>query len=176
VPAREKPHAPWSLGTALAPTLQVAPAAAQRDHAVVAPGVALRLSLLGALLGGSLGIAVTRASDLTFDNVTIRSFRVPLDLSASLRIARGAAQGTLDIGLVAALASYEHAAASHGNLELGGRAGLRFGWGRRIVPWIGASLEVLPRATNFNFTPTATIGHSPSLWLGFALGTEVKWP
>ncbi|HVY32228.1 MAG TPA: hypothetical protein VHB79_37080 [Polyangiaceae bacterium] len=174
--SRDKPRATWFLATALAPTLQVAPPAAQREHAVVAPGIALRLSMMGAVLGGSLGVAITRASDLTFDDVTIRSFRVPLDLSASLRLARGAAQGTIDIGLVAALASYEQASASRSNLELGGRIGLRFGWGRRVVPWIGTSLELLPRATNFEFTPTGTLGHAPSLWLGFTIGTEVKWP
>jgi hypothetical protein len=169
----------WAIAAALAPTLQVAPAASARTSSVVSPGAAVRLSLLRADLGGSLGVSITRASDLKLaDGIAIRQLRVPADISFSLRLARGSAQAALDLGLVAALSSYEYAAtgAAHTELELGGRAGLRLGWGRRIVPWLGASLEVLPHSTDFRLTPTGSVGKAPTLWLGFSLGTEVRWP
>jgi hypothetical protein len=167
----------WVLGAAVAPTLQLAPAASGLPRAAVAPGVTLRLSLGKARLGGSLGVAITRASDLSFDGIELRDFRVPADLSFGVRFARGPAQATLDIGMVAALVNYEYRPTgnAHSELELGGRAGLRFGWGHRFVPWLGASIEVLPSSSEFRFAPTGVFGRGPALWLGFALGTEVRW-
>jgi hypothetical protein len=166
------------MGAALAPTLQIAPASSGRTRATVTPGVAVRLSLLRRTLGGSLGVAVTRASDLSFNNLAIRDFRVPADLSLGLRLARGSLHSTLDIGLLAALVNYEYerTGEAHSAVELGGRAGLRFGWGRRVAPWLGASVEVSPHSTQFALTPTGKFGGPPSLWLGFTLGTEVQWP
>ena len=168
----------WFMGAAVAPALQLAPASSGRTHAVVSPGVALRLSLGRASLGGTIGVAITRAGDLSFGGVEIRDFRLPADVSFNVRLSRGPAQATFDIGLVAALVNYQYGPAgdAHSAVELGGRAGLRFGWGHRFVPWVGTSLEVVPRSTDFRFAPTGSFGRSPSVWLGFALGTEVRWP
>ena len=168
----------WFVAAAVAPALQIAPASSGRSHAAVSPGVALRLSLGRANFGGSVGVAITRATDLSFTGVEIRDFRLPADVSFNVRLSRGPAQATLDIGLVAALVNYEYAPTgdAHSAVELGGRAGLRFGWGYRFVPWIGTSLEALPRSSEFRFAPTGSFGRTPSIWLGFALGTEVRWP
>jgi hypothetical protein len=35
---------------------------------------------------------------------------------------------------------------------------------------------VLPTSRALRFAPTGSFGHTPSLWLGFALGTELAWP
>jgi len=123
-------------------------------------------------------VTITRESDLNFGEIAIRELRVPADASFSVRLARGPAQAMLDIGLLAALVTYQYRPAGdgHSSLELGGRAGVRVGWGHRIVPWVGASVEVLPSSTDFRFTPTGSLGRAPSLWLGFALGSEVRWP
>ena len=177
-PPRAARSPSWFIAAAVAPTLQIAPASSGRTHALAAPGVALRLSLGRASVGGSLGVAITRASDLSFGSVEVRDFRLPADASFDVRFARGPAQVTLDVGLVAALVNYSYGPTgdAHSAVELGGRAGLRFGWGHRFVPWIGTSIEAMPRAIDFRFAPTGSFGQAPSVWLGFALGTEVKWP
>ena len=40
----------------------------------------------------------------------------------------------------------------------------------------GFTVEVLPSAASLSLAPTGTFGHTPQLWLGVALGTEVRWP
>ena len=180
VPRPTTPVAPqpsWFIGAAVAPAIQIAPATSNRST-VVSPGVALRLSLGQASVGGSLGVTVTRASELSFTSASIRDFRIPADASLSLQVVRGAFHAALDAGVVAALVSYEYGPTSTGRsaLELGGRAGARIAWGRRILPWVGASIEVIPNPAELQFVPTGAIGHAPSIWLGFALGTEIRWP
>jgi hypothetical protein len=176
--ARQATMPSWFVAAALAPALQVAPAAADRTRAVVAPGALFRLSIGRGSVGGSLGVAVTRASDMRFGSLAIRDFRLPADVSFDLRLARGPAQAIFDVGLVAALVNYEYVPTgdAHSTLELGGRAGARFGWGRRVVPWVGASLEVLSSSADLRFAPTGSFGRAPNVWVGFALGTEVRWP
>lgn len=175
--APEAPRPSWFIGAALAPTVQVAPGSSGRQ-AVVAPGVAMRLSVGGSLIFASLGVAVTRAGDLSFESTSIRDFRVPVDASLGLQMTRGSLRAALDFGLLAALASYELQSGdtARNTWELGGRAGLRIGWGRRIIPWVGTSIEFLPRSTDLRLIPTGSLGSSPAIWLGFALGTEVRWP
>jgi len=168
----------WFFGAALAPTLQIAPGSRQRTRTVVSPGAAVRLSFGYARFGGSLGLAITRESDLNFSEVAVRELRLPVDASFNVRLARGPIQVMLDVGLLVALVNYKYRPEGddHSSLELGGRAGFRVGWGHRIVPWVGASIEVLPSSTDFRFAPTGSLGDAPSLWLGFALGSEVRWP
>ncbi|MEO6602123.1 MAG: hypothetical protein ABIQ16_19740, partial [Polyangiaceae bacterium] len=167
------------FGVALAPTLQVAPAIFEgATRATVAPGMALRLSLLSSSVGGSLGIAVTKTSDLNFGNVVIRETRLPLDLSLRWRLRAGLFEGMIDVGALAAWVDYDRAGVERGfrGVELGGRAGVTIGWGRHVLPWVGASVEVVPRSSELKLAPTGTFGHTPALWLGFALGTEFRWP
>lgn len=171
--------APLVFGVAVAPALQLAPATSEgAKGAVVAPGMVLRLSLRSSSFGGSLGVAITRASELGFEHVAIRQFRLPLDCSLRWRLQAGDVEGQLDLGFLAALVDYDRGSNDRGyrRLEMGGRAGASIGWGRRVVPWLGASVEVLPSAAALKVAPTGTFGHTPQLWLGIALGTEVRWP
>ena len=169
----------WSVAAALAPTLQVAPPSfAGATRAVVAPGVALRLAVSHTHIGVSVGVGITRISNFTFADTLISGLRSPADVSLSLRLSRGEAQGTLDLGVEAALSDYESASTARGYsvVDFGGRAGLRFGWGRRVIPWLGASLEALSSSHALKFVPSGEFGRTPTLWLGAALGVEVRWP
>lgn len=163
----------------MAPTLQIAPPVFEgARRSTLSPGVLLRLSLRSSNVGGSLGVAITRASDLAFAAANVRQFRVPLDLSLRLRARAGLLEGMLDLGALAALVDYDVGATgrSYRHVEVGGRAGFHVGWGRRVVPWLGVSVEVLPSAVELKLAPTGTFGHTPQLWLGVGLGTEVRWP
>lgn len=167
------------LGLALAPTLQVAPAVFDgATRASLAPGLLLRLSLLSSNLGGSLGVALTRTSELAYEHVVIRETRVPLDASLRWRVRSGLFEAMMDLGALAAWVDYDRSGSEGTNrgFELGGRAGLSIAYGRNVLPWFGTSLEFVPRSSALKLTPTGTFGHTPSLWLGFALGTEFRWP
>jgi hypothetical protein len=168
-----------SAAVAVAPTLQVAPATFDgASRAVVAPGATLRFAVMPSSVGGSLGVTITKASDLSYGHVTLRQLRLPLDASLRFRIRSGQLEAMFDVGLLAALVDYGYAPTGRGQrwVESGGRAGASIGWGRRVVPWIGASIEVLPSSSELRFAPTGSVGHTPTLWLGFALGTELRWP
>ena len=179
-PRTQEPAASeWSVAAALAPTLQVAPPSfAGATRAVVAPGVALRLGVNHTHIGVSVGVGITQVSDFAFADTPIRGLRSPADVSLSLRVSRGAVQGTLDLGVEAALSDYESASTARGYsvVDLGGRAGLRLGWGQRVIPWLGASLEALSSSHALTFAPSGEFGRTPTIWLGFALGVEVRWP
>ena len=156
----------WSVAAAVAPTLQVAPPSfAGATRAIVAPGVALRLGVSHTHIGVSMGVGITRVSDFTFTDTPIRGLRSPADVSFSLRLSRGAAQGTLDLGVEAALSDYESASTARGYsvVDLGGRAGLRLGWGRRVIPWLGASLEALSSSHALTFAPSGEFGRTPTI-------------
>ncbi len=178
-PPAPEPHVPnLVLGVALAPALRIAPSFAGATRASVAPGMILRLSLGSSSLGGSLGAAIAPASDLTYGSTVIREVRLPLDLSVRWRVRAGNFEGLFDVGVLAALADYERSVSQldYRQLELGSRVGLSVGWGRRIMPWLGIWAELLPSSSELKLAPTGNFGHTPQLWLGIALGTEVRWP
>lgn len=169
----------WVVAAAVAPALQVAPGFFDGEsRTAVAPGVGLRLSVTESSWGGSLGVTLTKVSDLRFDDIVVRQFRAPLDASLRYRLRKGLWEGVLDVGVLAALVSYDYSPSDFGQrrLEWGGRAGISVGWGRRVKPWLGASIELLPSPSELRFAPTGSFGHTPSLWLGFTLGTELTWP
>jgi hypothetical protein len=168
-----------TVAVALGGALEVAPATFDGgSQAAVAPGMTLRLSAMPSMVGGSLGITLTTASDLHFGPVVVRQFRVPVDGSLRIRIRKGLFQTMFDVGALAAIVDYDYApsAYEHQRLEFGGRAGASVGWDRPLMPWLGASIEVLPTSAELRFAPTGTIGHTPTLWLGLALGMELSWP
>ncbi|HEX6765959.1 MAG TPA: hypothetical protein VF103_10790 [Polyangiaceae bacterium] len=189
-PIREKPvtrhEAPppparpaLTVAAAVGGALQVAPATFEgATQAAVVPGITLRLSAIPSSVGGSLGITLTTASDLHFGSVVVRQFRLPVDGSLRVRIRKGQFQTMFDVGALAAIVNYDYApnATAYQRFELGGRAGATVGWGRPLMPWLGASIEVLPTSAELRFAPTGTIGHTPTLWLGLALGGELSWP
>ncbi len=188
-PAREPPPkdlpaptlAPAStvrLAVSIGPMLELAPTAfTAAGKTVLAPAMALRVAVTNSRFGGSIGVVLGRSTDFVFDSVSISQFRLPVDASFRLVLRAGQLQGALDAGAVLALLREEYAPAhrAHQEVEAGARAGLTLSWGDRIVPFMGASIEVLPSPFDFRFAPMGSIGHTSSLWLGFALGMEVRW-
>jgi hypothetical protein len=167
------------VAAAVGAAMEIAPATFDGGtQAAFAPGITVRLSAMPAAVGGSLGITLTTASNLHFGSVVLRQFRLPIDGSLRVRIRKGEFQSMFDVGALAAIVSYDYApsAYEYQRLELGGRAGATVGWGRPLMPWLGASIEVLPSSSELRFAPTGTIGHTPTLWLGLALGGELSWP
>jgi hypothetical protein len=168
-----------TVTAALGGAVQIAPATFEgASQAVVSPGITLRFSAIPSIVGGSLGITLARASDLHFGSVVVRQFRLPLDGSLRVRLRKGPVQAAFDVGLLAALAAYDYAPEANGyqRVEFGGRAGVTVGWGRPLMPWLGASLEVVPTSAELRFAPTGTVGHTPALWFGLAVGVELSWP
>jgi hypothetical protein len=177
--SQEPAASEWSMAAALAPTIQVAPPSfAGATRAVLAPGVALRLAVSRTHIGVSMGVGITRVSDFSFADTPIRALRSPADVSLSVRLSHGAAQGTVDLGVEGVLSDYESASTGQGHsvVDFGGRAGLRLGWGQRVIPWLGASLEALTSSHALTFAPSGEFGRTPTIWLGFAVGVEVRWP
>jgi hypothetical protein len=144
----------------------------------LAPGGSLRVALMGAQFGGSIGVVLTKSTQLDFDSATIDQFRMPVDASARVRLRTGQLEGAFDLGFLLAVLREEYAPArrTYVEVEPGIRAGLTVSWGERIVPWVGASLEVLPAHYDLRFAPMGSVGRTSSLWFGFSLGTEVRWP
>jgi hypothetical protein len=176
------PPAPSSalrLAVSIGPVLEVAPTAfTDSSKTGLAPAAALRVAVTNSRFGGSIGIVLGRSTDLVYGTVSISQFRLPVDASFRFILRAGQLQGALDAGVVLALLSEEYAPArrAHQELEAGARAGLTLSWGERIVPWLGASVEVIPAPYDLRFAPVGVVGHTSSLWLGFALGMEVRWP
>jgi hypothetical protein len=129
-------------------------------------------------IGGAFGITLTRKSELHFGAVVVDQFRLPLDGSLRVRLRKGSFQTTFDVGVLAAIVSYDYAPEASGDqrLEFGGRAGASVGWGGPLMPWLGASIEIVPTSSELVFAPTGSIGQTPTLWLGLALGMELSWP
>jgi hypothetical protein len=180
VPSPSPPSASaLRLAVSIGPVLEVAPTAlTEASKTVLAPGAALRVAVTNSRFGGSIGLIIGRSTDFVYDSVSISQFRLPVDASFRLILQTGQLQGAVDAGVVLALLREEYTPArrAHQEVEAGGRAGLTISWGDRIVPWLGASIEVLPAPYDFRFAPVGAIGHTSSLWLGFALGMEVRWP
>jgi hypothetical protein len=174
-PVRSGMHA----GLALAPLLQIAPGAFSGGSGTsVAPGATLRLSAGFRSWGGSIGVSLTRASELELERLVVRQTRVPLDFSLRFQRRAGALVGSFELGAVTAWVDYvrSDAPVTQQGLEWGGRAGASVAWGHGVMPWLGVSMEVLPRAAELRLAPTGSFGRTPQVWLGLALGMEVRWP
>jgi len=173
------PSSAFQLAVSIGPALEVAPTGfTEASKTVLAPGAALRVAVTNSRFGGSIGVILGRSTDLVFDSVSISQFRLPVDASFRLILQTGQLRGALDAGFVLALLREEYTPVhrAHQEVEAGARAGVTLSWGERIVPWLGASVEVLPAPYDLRFAPMGAIGHTSSLWLGFALGMEVRWP
>src|SRR5262249_55940501 len=141
------PPLPLRFGVAVGPAIQVAPSSSMHaTKTAFAVGAALRAAVTYAQFGGSLGVVFPTSTELTFVSVRIDQFRVPIDASARLRLRTGRLEGAFDLGAFLAFLREEYAPArrAHVQVEPGVRAGLTLSWGERIVPWMGASLEVVP--------------------------------
>jgi len=176
-PAR--PRSPFRLGVSVAPTLLIAPSGfTDASKTALAPAASLRVAVTGSRIGGSLGLVLGRATNLVFGSVSINQFRFPVDASLRLSARAGQLEGALDAGIVVALLREEYTPArrSFQDVEAGARAGLTLFWGDRILPWLGAAIEVMPTSHDLRFAPMGPIGHTPNLWLGVSVGMEVRWP
>jgi len=178
-PASSAPPSALRLAVSIGPVLGVAPTGfTDASKTVLAPGAALRVAVTNSRFGGSIGLILGRSTDLVFDSVSISQFRLPVDASFRFILQAGALRGALDAGVVLALLHEEYTPtrSAHQDVEAGVRGGLTLSWGERIVPWVATSIEVLPFPYDVRFAPIGAIGHTSSLWLGFALGMEVRWP
>jgi hypothetical protein len=179
VPPPASPPSALRLAVSIGPMLEIAPSeATNANKTVLAPGAALRVAVTGSRVGGSIGVLLGRSTDLTFDSISISQLRVPVDASFRFILQAGPLRSAFDAGLVVALLREEYAPnhRAHQEVEAGMRGGVTLSWGDRIVPWLGASVEVLPSPYDLRFAPMGAIGHTSSVWLGFALGMEVRWP
>jgi hypothetical protein len=170
---------PLRLAVSFGPSLQIAPAGfTEASKAVLAPGAALRAAVTSGRVGGSVGVLLEKSTDVVFGSASISQFRLPVDASFRFLLRAGQLEGAFDAGVALALLREEYAPAhrAYQEVEAGGRAGVTLSWGDRIVPWLGASVEVLPSTFDFRFAPMGTVGHTSNVWLGFALGMEVRWP
>jgi hypothetical protein len=176
VPA-PRPMSPSRFGVAVGPAIQVAPASSMSASAdTFAVGAAFRAAATSAYFGGSLGLVLPTSTKLGFGSITIDQLRVPVDASARARMKTGELEGAFDLGFVLAFLREEFAPAhAQVRAEPGVRAGLTLSWGERIVPWLGASVEWVPAPYQFRFAPEGAIGQSSKLWLGLAVGVEVRW-
>jgi hypothetical protein len=173
------PRSPLRLAVSVAPTLLIAPSKfTDASKTALAPAASLRVAVTTSRIGGSLGLVLGRATELAFGSVSINQFRLPIDASLRLSARAGQLEGTLDAGIVVAFLREEYTPArrSFQDVEAGARAGLSLSWGDRIVPWLGAAIEVMPSSHELRFAPMGTIGHTPNVWLGVSVGMEVRWP
>ncbi len=173
------PRSPFKLDVSVAPTLLIAPSGfTGASKTALSSAASLRVAFTSSRIGGSLGLVLGPPADLVFGSVSINQFRLPIDASLRLSARAGQLEGTLDAGIVVALLREEYTPArrSFQDVEAGARAGLTLLWGDRIMPWLGAAIEVIPTSHDLRFAPMGTIGHTPNLWLGVSLGIEVRWP
>jgi hypothetical protein len=173
------PPSTLKLALSIGPMLELAPASAtQASKTVLAPGAALRVALTSSKIGGSIGVLLGRSNELSFESISISQLRIPVDASFRFVLQAGPLQSAFDAGLVVALLREEYTPnhSAHQEVETGVRGGVTLSWGERIVPWLGASVEVLPSPYDLRFAPMGAIGHTSSVWIGFALGMEVRWP
>ena len=167
------------FGLAVGPTVQIAPSSATgAEKGAIVLGGTLRASVSHGRFGGSLGVVLAQSTELTFNSAAIDQFRVPIDASARMRVRAGSLEGTFDVGALLALLreEYHPTGRTYFEVEPGVRAGVTISWSARIVPWVGASVEILPAPYDLRFAPEGTVGHTSTLWLGFSLGVEARWP
>jgi hypothetical protein len=178
-PPASSPSPRLRFGLAVGPTIQLAPSIATgaEKNAIVGGGV-LRASVSYGRFGGSLGVVLAKSTDLTFNSAAIDQFRVPIDASARMHLHAGSVEGTFDLGALLALLREEYVPTgrTYFEVEPGVRAGVMISWRALIVPWVGASVEILPAPYDLRFAPEGTVGHTSTLWLGFSLGVEARWP
>jgi hypothetical protein len=173
------PPSTLKLAVSIGPMLELAPTAATgASKTVLAPGAALRVALTSSRIGGSIGVLLGRSTELSFDSISISQLRIPVDASLRFALQAGPFQSAFDAGFLVALLREEYAPnhSAHQEVEAGVRGGVTLSWGERVVPWLAASVEVLPSPYDLRFAPMGAIGHTSSVWIGFALGMEVRWP
>jgi hypothetical protein len=178
-PPPSSPSPRLRFGLAVGPTVQLAPSSATgTEKSAIVLGGTLRASVSYGRFGGSLGVVLAQSTELTFNSAAIDQFRVPIDASARMRVRAGSLEGTFDLGPLLALLreEYHPTGRTYFEVEPGVRAGVTISWSARIAPWVGASVEILPAPYDQRFAPEGTVGHTSTLWLGFSLGVEARWP
>jgi len=178
-PPPSSPSTRLRFGLAAGPTVQFAPSSATgAENSATVLGGTLRASVGYGRFGGSVGVVVAQSTELTFHSAAIDQFRVPIDASARMRLRAGSLEGTFDLGVLLALLreEYHPTGRTYFEVEPGVRAGVTISWSARIAPWVGASVEILPAPYDLRFAPEGSVGHTSTLWLGFSLGVEARWP
>jgi hypothetical protein len=178
-PSPSSPAPRLRFGLAVGPTVQLAPSSATgAEKGAIVPGGTLRASVGYGRFGGSLGVVLATSTELTFHSAAVDQFRVPIDASARMRVRAGSLEGTFDLGALLAFLreEYHPTGRTYFEVEPGVRAGVTISWSASVVPWVGASVEILPAPYDLRFAPEGTVGHTSTLWLGFSLGVEARWP
>jgi hypothetical protein len=175
-PPRPATTPPDADGWATQLELGALAAAAPRSHGTqgVAGGelhVAVTAGHWGVALGGSL----PTASDFDLAAVRVRQSRVPFDLGARRVWSNNWVQGTLDVGLLAALCQLKLAESpstqTMTRVDLGVRAAATLA---TRSPHVGlyARLfsELMPVTQPLAVQPQGIIGHTSPIWVGAAIG------
>jgi hypothetical protein len=159
--------------------LELAPGGAPYNTPIGGGG-AIRLSLSGRYVGGVLGVGAISPSTLDLGVARAELTRVPFDLSARAILRRRLVELDGDLGVVAAIVVAHGAgtpvAESGTRLDLGLRvAGQLRVWPRsRVAPFALVQMGVFPRPYNLTVEPLGTVGTTPRVWLGGAVGLAVR--
>lgn len=171
------PPSPWSIQVELGALARAAP---RSDGSQAALGAELRWSVLRGLWGLTLGAAVTTPSTLELASVRVRESRIPFDLGLRHDLRLLNLQGSLELGLAAALIRLRQedllGAQTETRLELGARAAGRLALSSRIAPYLSVFTEVFPFPHELAAEPRGAIGRTSPLWLGASLGLTAKFP
>jgi hypothetical protein len=174
---RTPPASAWSIQVELG---ALATAAPRSEAWQTALGAELRWSVLRDQWGLTLGAAVTTSSTLELEGVPVRESRIPFDLAIRRNLRAMNLQGSLELGLAAALTRLRQedlaGAEAETRLELGARAAGRLALGSQLAPYLSVFTEFFPFPHELAAEPRGSIGHTSSVWLGASLGLMGKFP
>jgi hypothetical protein len=141
------------------------------------------LALRGAFGRGHLalvaGTAVLAPSDFTLGGVRLRQWRLPVDVGLRAQLDGPRLQPYGEIGLGLALLSERALSLADSNggtsLEIGARltGGLRLATRGRWAPFIAIDGELVPSPPQLFALPRGVLGHTPSVWVGAAIGASL---
>jgi len=142
-------------------------------------GLAVRGAFGRGRLALVVGTAVLAPSDFTLEGVRLRQWRLPVDvgLRGQLDGPRLRPYGEIGVGLALLSERALSLADSNGgtSLEIGARmaAGLRLATRGRLAPFIALDGELVPSPAQLFALPRGVLGHTPSVWVGAAIGASL---
>jgi hypothetical protein len=112
--------------------------------------------------------------------VPVRESRIPFDLGVRRTLSTLRLQGSLELGVVAALSRFRQQdranARTETRVEWGARAAGRLAFDSAISPYLSVFTEVFPFRHELAVEPRGPLGHPSPVWLGVALGVGAKFP
>jgi len=164
----------------LGPASQMA-AAGDWQNVPLAAGGSARL-LWGKALRLSLGATVQTATTLQFGKANVRGQWIPIDVGGRLQHADERWDAGVELSLVVAPVHLRGAGSNLSPPEEGWRVetGLRLGaaarywFGKTVGIFISVYSSAFPRPYTLGVRDLGTVGETPTLWLGAALGLAVR--